>query len=198
MFFGSRLSGEQEALLETARDPVCLVCARAEGAARRALEGVLRDGVTDVRVRADWRKRGGLCGHHWRVWRHLDSPPLSTAILTEDLLQSYLDAGNDHAPRCFGCEIRTRVEERALKALRSIPLGRLDEALAEGPGLLCLRHYEALPDGDVKARFEARFRLLLEHLREQVRTSDHRFVSERRGPHADAWLRALRVFGADV
>ena len=198
MFFGSRLSGEHQALLETVRDPVCLVCARAQGAARRALEGVLRDGVNDVHVRADWRKRGGLCGRHWRVWRHLDSPPLSTAILTEDLLRSYLDDGTGLTPRCPGCEIESRAEQRALKALGSVPLERLDEALAEGPGLLCLRHVEALPSGDVKARFEARFRLLLEHLREQVRTSDHRFASERRGPHADAWLRALRVFGADV
>ena len=192
------MNSEQHAAIEALREPVCVVCARAEGSARRALEGVLRDGVNDVGVRNDWRRRGGLCARHWRVWRHLESPPLSTAILTEDLLSSYLDGGGPAAVRCPACEIAEQAERRSLTAVRSVPLARLDEALAAGPGLLCLRHLEALPSGRVKERFEARLTQLVEHLREQVRTSDHRFASERRGPHADAWLRALRVFGADV
>ncbi len=158
----------------------------------------MRDGVNDVGVRDDWRRRGGLCARHWRVWRHLDSPPLSTAILTDDLLSSYLDGSGPPTVRCPACEIAQRAERRSLTAVRSLPLARLDEALAAGSGLICIRHLEALPGGRVRERFEMRLTHLVEQLREQVRTSDHRFASERRGPHADAWLRALRVFGADV
>ena len=193
-----RIDGEQEALLELLREPVCAVCARANGSARRTLEGVLRDGVNDVGVRDDWRTRGGLCAEHWRVWRQLDSPPLSTAILAEDLLHHYRAGGRDGAVRCVGCEVRAKAERRALDALARLPLPRLDGALSAGPGLLCLTHLEAVPAGPLRERFEARIDELLVHLAEQVRTSDHRFVAERRGPHADAWLRALRVFGADV
>lgn len=197
MLFG-RLNGEQHALLDLAALPVCLVCARTDEAARRALEGVLRDGVNDVGVRDDWRARGGLCGRHWRVWRHLESPPLSSAILLEDLLGTYLERSRVTPVRCPACAIAERAEARALTALRRLPEAPLARALDAGPGLLCLEHLEALPDGHVRACFRARLDELLEHLREQVRTSDHRFATERRGPHADAWLRALRVFGGDV
>lgn len=193
-----RVDGEMEAVLELLRSPTCVVCARANGSARRTLEGILRDGVNDVQVRNDWRARGGLCPEHWRVWRTLDSPPLSTAILAEDLLRSYRERGRDAAVRCLGCETRAKAERRALDALARLPLDRIDAALAEGPGLVCVTHLEMLSAGALRSRFEQRLDELLHHLAEQVRTSDHRFVAERRGPHADAWLRALRVFGADV
>lgn len=193
-----RIDGEMEAVLELLREPVCVICARANGAARRTLEGVLRDGVNDVGVRNDWRARGGLCAEHWRVWRGLESPPLSTAILTEDLLRSYRERGRNGAVRCTGCEVRDKAERRALDALARLPLTRVDAALTEGAGLMCLEHIQAVPEGPLRRRFEERLDELLDHLAEQVRTSDHRFAAERRGPHADAWLRALRVFGADV
>jgi hypothetical protein len=57
---------------------------------------VLGDGVYDVQVRAVWRRDGGLCAAHWRVWPSLESPPLPTAILLHDLLgahRSRLDEG---------------------------------------------------------------------------------------------------------
>jgi len=196
--FARRVDGEQHALLELLASPVCPVCARANGVARRALEGVLRDGVNDVETRNDWRARGGLCAEHWRVWRQLESPPLSTAILAEDLLRTYRERGRAAPQRCPGCDARQRAEGHALRALRTLPLTRLDAALGDGAGLLCLTHLEALPQGAVRERFESRLNDLLAHLHEQIRTSDHRFASERSGPHADAWLRALRVFGADV
>ena len=197
VLFG-RLNGEQHALLELVALPVCIVCSRADEAGRRSLEGVLRDGVNDVGVRDDWRSRGGLCGRHWRVWRHLESPPLSSAILLEDLLGTYLESDRLTVVRCPACDVTERAEARAVTALRRLPDAPLERALADGPGLLCLRHLDALPEGHVRSRFRSRLDELLEHLREQVRTSDHRFAAERRGPHADAWLRALRVFGGDV
>ena len=192
------LNGDQLAVIEALREPVCAVCSRAEGEARRSLEGVLRDGVNDVSLRNDWRRRGGLCARHWRVWRHLESPPLSTAILLEDLLGTYLEGGTVPAGPCPACAVVERSEKRALTALRRLPAKHLDAALESGPGLLCLRHLESLPDGEVRQRFRERLEELRAHLREQIRTSDHRFVNERKGPHADAWLRALRVFGGDV
>jgi hypothetical protein len=192
------VNSEQHEILELLRQPACAVCLRAQTSARRALEGVMRDGVNDVGVRDDWRRRGGLCTRHWGVWRQLDTPPLSTAILLDDLLTTYLAGKAAPTVRCPACEIEAHAERRCLKALRTLPLGRLGEALDQGPGMVCLQHLEALPEGRVRERFEARLEGLVEHLREQIRTSDHRYVSERRGPHADAWLRALRVFGAEV
>lgn len=197
MAFG-RLNGDQHALLELVAHPVCIVCARADAAARSSLEGVMRDGVNDEGVRDDWRSRGGLCGRHWRVWRHLESPPLSSAILLEDLLDAYIERGRVGSLRCPACDVAERADERAMTALRRLPDAALERALAAGPGMVCLRHLDALPDGHVRSRFRARLDDLLVHLREQVRTSDHRFAAERSGPHADAWLRALRVFGGDV
>lgn len=196
--FARRIDGDQQALLELLQRPVCAVCARADAVARRSLEGVLRDGVNDVDLRDDWRRRGGLCAEHWRLWRQLDSPPLSTAILAEDLLRTYLRAGRPGPVRCAGCDARASAEATALQALRRLPSARLDAALESGPGFLCLTHLEALPAGALRDRFDARLVTIAEHLAEQVRTSDHRFAAERAGPHADAWLRALRVFGADV
>lgn len=192
------MNGEQHALIDLVAAPACIVCARVDEAARRSLQGVLRDGVNDVVLRNDWRSRGGLCGRHWRVWRHLESPPLSSAILLEDLLGTYLDRDRVDAIRCPACDVADEAEARALTALRRLPEAPLERALAAGPGLLCIRHLDALPDGHVRARFRTRLGELLDHLREQVRTSDHRFAAERRGAHADAWLRALRVFGGDV
>ncbi len=51
---------------------------------------MLGDGVNDVDVRADWRRRGGLCPRHWRVWRSLEAPALSSAVLLRDLLEHEL------------------------------------------------------------------------------------------------------------
>ena len=48
---------------------------------------MLGDGVNDVDLRADWRRRGGLCARHWRVWRSLEAPALSSAVLLRDLLE---------------------------------------------------------------------------------------------------------------
>jgi hypothetical protein len=63
------------------------VCLASAQAARTYLRGVLGDGVNDVDVRADWRGRGGLCPRHWRVWRSLEAPALSSAVLLRDLLE---------------------------------------------------------------------------------------------------------------
>jgi len=63
------------------------VCLAAAQAARTYLRGVLGDGVNDVDVRADWRRRRGLCPRHWRVWRSLEAPALSSAVLLRDLLE---------------------------------------------------------------------------------------------------------------
>jgi hypothetical protein len=63
------------------------VCAASAQAARIYLRGVLGDGVNDVDLRADLRRRGGLCPRHWRVWRNLEAPALSSAVLLRDLLE---------------------------------------------------------------------------------------------------------------
>ncbi len=80
------------------------MCLAAAAAARTYLRGVLGDGVNDVDVRADWRRRGGLCPRHWRVWRSLEAPALSSAVLLRDLLETELrrQLGGDAAPAADG------------------------------------------------------------------------------------------------
>lgn len=63
------------------------MCAASAQAARTYLRGVLGDGVNDVDLRAELRRRGGLCPRHWRVWRNLEAPALSSAVLLRDLLE---------------------------------------------------------------------------------------------------------------
>jgi hypothetical protein len=74
-------------LLTALVEPACGVCAASAQAARIYLRGVLGDGVNDVDLRADWRRRGGLCPRHWRVWRALEAPAVSSAVLLRDLLE---------------------------------------------------------------------------------------------------------------
>ena len=78
------------------------MCVASAQAARSYLRGVLGDGVNDVDVRADWRRRGGLCPRHWRVWRSLEAPALSSAVLLRDLLEHEmgrrLDGAGARAP----------------------------------------------------------------------------------------------------
>ena len=63
------------------------MCAASAQSARIYLRGVLGDGVNDVDLRAELRRRGGLCPRHWRVWRNLEAPALSSAVLMRDLLE---------------------------------------------------------------------------------------------------------------
>ncbi|MFN2323852.1 MAG: hypothetical protein ABR510_12945 [Trueperaceae bacterium] len=187
-----------DTLLEVLRRPVCAVCDRAAHAGRQYLRGVLGDGVNDVKVRALWRRDGGLCAAHWRVWRALESPPLPTAILLHDLLGAHLDTPPAR-PACPACAVATVEEQRTLRTLTRLRPAALDAALAgDASGFLCLEHLAALPDGAVKQRFTDRLHALRTELEEAIRKADYRFANEAAGPEADAWLRAIRAYGGDV
>ena len=160
------------------------------------------DGVNDVALRADWRARGGLCSRHWRVWRSLDTPALSSAVLLRDLLESALAPRPARAHRrtvgvCPACERETAGERRTLAALLNHQ-GMSAAALAAGRAVVCLRHTEALPAGVLRAGCEAKLRALLSDVEAFIRTQDHRFAAEPIGDAGDAWLRAIRAFGGDV
>jgi len=185
-------------LLDAFAAPACAICTLTAGAGRGYLRGVLNDGVNDVRLRDDWRRRGGLCADHWRRWRGLESPALSTSILARDLLAAALDAPPTAAPRCRACEVEGDAERRYLGALRRLPAAALAAALTEGRGFACLRHVRALPDGERRALLATRLASLLDDLDTFVRLSDHRSADQPKGSSGDAWLRALRAFGAEV
>jgi len=189
------------------------------GASRAYLRGVLGDGVNDVQLRADWRRRGGLCPRHWRVWRSLESPALSSTVLLRDLLGSAIEGappaaargpwpgprrrpvGADPeagAARCPACGLEAQAERRYLDALARLPPAKLEGALAGGRGFACVRHLAALPDGPVRARLGARLSDLVADLDTFLRLSDHRHAGEPMGAAGDAWLRAIRALGGDV
>jgi hypothetical protein len=188
-------------------------------AGRSYLRGVLGDGVNDVDLRADWRRRGGLCPRHWRVWRGLDSPALSSTVLLRDLLSTALEGAPpparggrtgwgrrrsapapDGAPvvRCPACELEAKAERRYLDALARLTPPRLEAVLRDGRGFACLGHLAALPAGPVREQLAARLPELLDDLDTFLRLSDHRFAGEPMGEAGDAWLRAIRVLGGDV
>ncbi len=204
------------------------MCTASAQAARTYLRGVLGDGVNDVDLRAELRRRGGLCPRHWGVWRTLDAPALSSAVLLRDLLEHEVrrrlgpsaprasgrgwrwlgagagrrQAGGDSAEgdavRCLACEIERKAERRYLHALQRLPQGSLEAVLAGGRGFVCVAHVDALPEGARRTLLTTRLEALLADLDVFLRRSDHRFTHEPMGEAGDAWLRAIRAVGGDV
>lgn len=185
-------------LLERLAAPRCAVCDLAAESARDYLAGVMADGVNDGEVRGDWRRRGGLCPRHWRVWRNLETPPLSSAIMTQDLLGSYLASGRPAKLECPACEVETGAARRYLQALRKLPAKEVLGALEQGRGFLCLRHLDKLPEGPLKEAFHRRLERVVAELAEFVRKSDYRFAQAPKGEAGDSWLRAIRALGGEV
>jgi hypothetical protein len=191
-------SSEHE-LVDAFAAPTCAVCTLATGSARAHLKGVLQEGVNDVRLRDDWRRRGGICARHWRVWRGLDSPSLSSSILARDLLGHALQAGGTAGEvRCSACEVEAKAERRYLDVLGRLSSARLASALEGGRGFACLRHLAAIPSGPRRDLLRARLEAVLDDLDTFVRLSDHRFANEPKGDSGDAWLRAIRALGGEV
>jgi len=184
--------------------------------------------VNDVDVRADWRRRGGLCPRHWRVWRSLEAPALSSAVLLRDLLEhemrrrlvdaaapepgrrGLLDtlaartrpptapAGEAPGGRCPACDVERRAERRYSHALARLTPHQLEGAWARGRGFVCVQHAGTLPAGALRALVIGRLEALLGDLDTFLRRSDHRFAQEPMGEVGDAWLRAIRAVGGDV
>lgn len=184
-------------LLEALQGPRCAVCEGVRAAGAHYVSGVIREGVNDPAVRRDWRRRGGLCARHWRVFRSQESPPLPAAIVTQDLLSSYLEDG---APPldCPACAVEAVAEGRYLAALERLDRGRLRAALRRGRGFLCVHHLERLREGSTRALFRDRLETLLAELEEFRRKQDYRFADEAPGSERDSWLRAVRALGGDV
>ena len=176
---------------------------------------MLGDGVNDVAVRHDWRARRGLCARHWRVWRGLEAPALSSSVLLRDLLDHELSRDPPASPtrwwrrhprpvaepapvRCPACEIEATAEARYLDALQRLPVERLVAGLSDGRGFVCLCHLRLLPPGGIRELLVARLEGLVADLDTFIRRSDHRFGHEPMGSAGDAWLRAIRAFGGDV
>ncbi len=184
-------------LLEVLERPCCAACESVRAAGEHYVAGVVREGVNDPAVRRDWRRRGGLCARHWRVFRAQESSPLPAAIVTRDLLGTYLESGVP-ALDCPACAVEAVAERRYLAALERLDRRHLQAALRRGPGFLCIRHLERLGDGPVREVFQERVRALLAELEEFRRKQDYRFAEEAPGSERDSWLRALRALGGDV
>lgn len=192
------LRSTEFALLETCAKPVCLVCACARASSRSYLAGVLKDGVNDPTLRADWRRRGGLCERHWTVLRSLESPALPSTILTTDLLRTYLQNGQPDPVDCPACAAERKAERSYREALETLPLERLAPALEQGRAFLCLTHLRAVRDEERRALFRARLEALLDELSEFERKQDYRFRDEPVGAERDSWIRAIRALGGEA
>ncbi|MEJ2292107.1 MAG: hypothetical protein P8Y05_10390 [Deinococcales bacterium] len=184
-------------LLEALERPVCAVCDRTRRAGERYVAGVVREGVNDPETRDTWRRRGGLCARHWRAFRSQESSPLPAAIVAEDLLATYLEAGSPDLD-CPACEIEAIAQRRYLKAFERLEPDAVEEALERGRGFLCVHHLEGLAAGAVRERFQQRLHEVLTELAAFRRKQDYRFAHEPAGAERDAWLRAMRALGGDV
>jgi hypothetical protein len=131
------------------------------------------------------------------VFRSQESPPLPAAIVTQDLLSSYLEDG---APPldCPACAVEEVAEGRYLAALERLDRRHLQTALRRGPGFLCIRHLQRLHDGPARELLRERLHALLAELEEFRRKQDYRFADEAPGSERDSWLRAVRALGGDV
>ncbi|MCL4454773.1 MAG: hypothetical protein M1157_03935 [Deinococcus sp.] len=188
-------------LLEALAEPYCSICYMARRAARAYLEGVFADGINDLVVRDDWRRRGGLCSRHWQEVRELDSPMLSATILLQDLLPSrlaFLQKVLWRPPDCPACAVEAKAELRYLSALQQIPQWQVAAAWEVGKGFLCLKHLSQLPDGSLRSLFSGRIKDLLNELAELERKNDYRYIHEPIDKEGDSWLRAIRALGGEV
>lgn len=183
-------------VLDMFAGPHCAVCETAARAGNTYLKGVMNEGVNDPVLRGQWRRAGGLCAEHWRVWRSLDTPALSSAVLTRDLLASRLADGGQLA--CPACGVAAAAKRRAFKALEAVKLPRSAVALENMPGFLCLAHLRELRNEPLRQYLHARLESLLDELDEFVRLSDYRFANESMGSERDSWLRAIRALGGRV
>jgi hypothetical protein len=197
------------AFVDACREPACVVCGVVAFGVRQYLRGVMGDGVNDVALRADWRRRGGLCARHWRHWRHLETPALSSAVLLRDLLGGALAPAPPPprwrpraqpplaSPACPACDVERVDERRAVAAFARVDPERFALALGDGRGFVCVRHTHALPAGALRDVCEARLQALLADVDAFIRANDHRFTGDLTAV-GDAWLRAMRALGGDV
>lgn len=187
------------AILGAFEGPHCGICQLGSEAARAWLKGILQDGVNDPTVRHAWRSAGGLCAAHWRDWRALESPALSSAVMTEDLLASWL-AGSGGSPgsNCGACQVQADAVRVSLLALQRIKPPAVEEALAHGQGFLCIDHLGRLRNARLQRTFRSRLESIRLELLEFIRKNDYRFAAEPKGTERDSWLRAIRALGGEV
>ncbi|MBA2666344.1 MAG: hypothetical protein H0U69_04840 [Trueperaceae bacterium] len=191
------MSASDYELLERLAEPHCAVCRASAASAYAYLSGVMRDGVNDARTRDEWRRRGGLCRRHWSVWRGLETPALSSAIVARDLLGARLGSERPRDIDCPACTVGAEAERRTVRALGRLSPLRVEEALAHGSGFVCLHHLRSVGER-LDSIFRRRLEQILDDLGEFIRKSDYRRAHEPMGDAGDAWLRAIRALGGDV
>lgn len=190
---------KQPAILTSFEGPHCGICRSSEDASRAWLKSILQDGVNDPAIRREWRAAGGLCGTHWQQWRALETPALSSAIMTEDLLSTYL-AGNagSTGSNCGACRTQADAIRVNLHALQRCKPAAVQEALARSQGFLCVTHLGGLRNASLQKVFRDRLESIRLELLEFIRKNDYRFAAEPKGAECDSWLRAIRALGGDV
>jgi hypothetical protein len=192
-------------LLEQLRRPGCAVCALGAAAARRSLESLAGESVTDPDARERWRESFGLCAPHARRFE-AEAPRLTVAILFGDLLRR-MEGELESRPRlrrppspapCPACTAAAEQEEASLRVLaESIDEPGMAEAYGASSGL-CRRHtlglLPRLPKtarARVAAEERERLRRLGEELAEVQRKHDYRFAGEPWGEEKTAPARAV-------
>jgi hypothetical protein len=115
-------------LIEAMESPGCPVCRQAEEAVEAAIDGLLRELVTDVGTRARIAESFGFCHEHaWRLVEHADV--LGTAMIHRELVRRFRDlvgsggalAAPDRSRRssCPLCAARAESADRAIGSPRS-------------------------------------------------------------------------------
>jgi hypothetical protein len=153
-------------LQKAAEQPGCPLCRIVADRARRYIDNMLFEHVSDRGFRAAYRAAGGFCDFHSRGLEAFRDG-LAVAILGRDILEDRIESFKKHSPwrpkrPCPVCEERDRIEEEYLSFLADAGEGGSDDppesrelrAVFTASDGLCAPHYARLlmtPKGKTRA-----------------------------------------------
>jgi hypothetical protein len=181
----------------------CPVCALVDKSARKWMEWLLYERVSDPKTRFKLRDSRGFCADHARTMLELGSP-LPVAIIYRDIIE--LVAGDLRSKwpvpkkkaECPACVEASEFEAVYLTAIAdNFEDPEMQTRLLKGNDL-CLPHVinllKRLPGRHRAALLDAVLTHLVDldaELAEIIRKSDYR-CTEDFGPEVDAWIRTVR------
>lgn len=186
-------------LQEALQKPGCFLCRLEEDHARRFLETLFYEFVTDYGVREKLRF-GGFCKTHARELFTLRPSILGMAIVYQDLLKQYLAQGAPNPGHCLVCQDW----EGRFAHIAHLLTTRFEE-LAPSWGaetFLCLPHLSRF-SGPLRAELENRTREALERVARNLTAFIAKFDYHESGlpvepQEARSWQEAMEFFAGGL
>lgn len=190
------------ALMEALGQPGCPACRLADRAARRFIETLFYEQVTDPQARARLRRSEGFCEEHTAVALQLGDALGSSIIYADVLAAASQSLGSAPSQTCPACHTASEAAQRALNTLLThFAEEEAQLAYRQSDGL-CLPHLrQIIPSRSKSAAAKVldiereRLARLAAECEEFAAKSDYRRLGEPLGSERNAWQRAARKLG---